>query len=182
MPAVAFRFRHRIVTLPRFGLGCAFAATVTMAGAASAQVVAGWAHESVSGVEFAYFTRQTEELTVRCKGPAVEVVYYVDAAVLDPALKGRSTVVLAVSLDNATDFLWTSSRLVAESGIISIGVGGSAASDLAHDLAAATRSIAVSILDGPPQADSVPYNRVDFPIYGAADSIKAAYAGCGIKY
>jgi hypothetical protein len=165
-------------------LSCALvlAAAVAAPAAASAQVVAGWSHEDASGVHFAYFTTPSTELTVRCKGASVEVVYYLDLATLDPALKGRANAVLSVVVDDSTDLLWTSSALVVETSVVSIGVGGRAASDLAHDFARAGRSIAVSILTGPPQNDSVQYNRALFPVYGAADAIKAAYAGCGIKF
>jgi hypothetical protein len=161
----------------------AVAATVAMAAVtASAQVVPGWTHEAASGVEFAFFTRAQQELTVRCKGRDVEVVYYIDAAALDPALRGLSNAVFAVVIDDSPELRWTDSRLVIDAGIVSVGIGGKPASDLAHDIAGAKASVVVSVLTGPPAADSVQYDRVPFPIYGAGDAIKAAYAGCGIPF
>jgi hypothetical protein len=158
------------------------AAIAAFDGSASAQVVAGWSHETAGGVEFAYYTKGLAELTVRCKGSAVEVVYYVDAAAIDPALKGRINAVFAVLLDDAPDVLWINSSLISEPGVVSIGIGGKDADELARQLATASRSILVSILTGPPQPTSPQYNTAQFPIYGAADAIKAAYAGCGLKY
>ena len=90
-------------------------------GSAWPQIVPGWAHESASGVEFAYYTLSNAELTVRCKGPFVEVVYYVDVAALDPGLKGKSSAVFAVAIDDEADFRWKSSSLVMEAGVTSIG-------------------------------------------------------------
>jgi hypothetical protein len=168
---------------PNPRLWCALAVAVAAtAGPAPAQVVQGWSHEAASGVNYAYFSMPAAELTVRCKGASVEVVYYLDLATLDPALTGRTSAVLSLVVDNSADLLWTTSNLVVETGIVSLGVGGRAASDLAHDFAGAASSIEVSILTGPPQNDSVQYNREQFPIYGAADAIKAAFAGCGIKF
>jgi hypothetical protein len=161
---------------------CVLAALAPAVGpnVASAQVVAGWSHETAAGVEFAFFTLRTEELTVRCKGQNVEV-YYVDMSALDPGLKGRPSAVFAVVVDGAAETLWTGSRLIAESNVVSIGVGGAMAADLTRRIAGAARNIQVSILVGPPQLDSVQYNVAHFPVHGAADAIKAAYAGCGIK-
>ncbi len=158
----------------------AFAATGTIP--ASAQNVAGWSHEDAKGVHFAYYATPQAELTVRCKGPDVEIVYYFDSAALDPALKGKANTVFAVIVDDAQDLLWSSTKLVVEAGVTSVGVGGRAASDLARDFATAARSIEVSLMTGPPQADSMQYNHREFPTYGAADAIKAAYAGCGIPF
>jgi hypothetical protein len=158
------------------------AVIVAFNGSASAQVVAGWSHEAAGGVEFAYYTKGLAELTVRCKGAAVEVVYYVDAAAIDPALKGHANAVMAVIVDDAPDLMWINSSLIGEPGVMSIGVGGRDADELARQIAAASRSIVVSILAGPPQPTTPQYNPSQFPIYGAADAIKAAYAGCGIRY
>jgi hypothetical protein len=150
--------------------------------AASAQVVAGWQHESAAGVEFAFFSLSTAELTVRCKGAAVEVVYYIDSAVLDPGLKGRGNAVFAVAIDDPTDIRWKSSTLQAEPDVVSIGVGGADADRLAHDVANAQRGVVVGLYATVPDASTPQYNTSQFPIYGAADAIKAAYAACGIKY
>jgi hypothetical protein len=161
----------------------ALGALLIVAGSgASAQVVAGWGRESVSGVEFAFFSGRGAELTVRCRGNAVEVVYYIDSAALDPALRNRATAVMAVLVDDSPEYVWKTSRLISEAGVASVGIGGEDANALAHDLGNAARRIVVGILTGPPQLGSVPYNTTEFPIYGAADAIKSAYAGCGIKY
>jgi hypothetical protein len=160
----------------------ALGASLIAAAGASAQVVAGWGRETVSGVEFAFFSGRGAELTVRCKGNAVEVVYFVNSAALDPALRNRLTAVMAVLVDDSPEYRWKTSRLISEPGVTSVGVGGEDANVLAHDLGNAARRIVVGILTAPPQLGSVPYNTTEFPIYGAADAIKSAYAGCGIKY
>src|SRR4029077_6117853 len=82
------RLRHSLLigglSMLRHRLSCLLTAAAIAAfdGSASAQVVAGWSHETAGGVEFAYYTKGLAELTVRCKGSAVEVVYYVDAAAI----------------------------------------------------------------------------------------------------
>jgi hypothetical protein len=161
-----------------------FALAVASGAPATAQVVAGWAHESASGVEFAFFTEvsRRQELAVRCKGPAVEVVYYMDAAALDPALKGRPDAIFAVALDDSAEYRWKSTRMISEPGVASIGIGGQDADLLARDFAAATRKIVVSIFTETPTPASNQYNTATFPIYGAADAIKTAFARCGIRF
>ena len=89
---------------------------------------------------------------------------------------------LAVAIDDSDEIQWIQSKLVAEPGVISIGVGGQPADQVTRSIAAATRAVAVSILTEPPKTDTVQYNRAQFPIAGATDAIKAAYAGCGIKF
>jgi hypothetical protein len=148
-----------------------------------AETAPGWQHESGDGgVNFAFYAGAQQELTIRCRGDAVEVVYYVDAATIDPALLGRLSAVLTVVIDDADEVQWIDSRLIAEPGVISIGVGGQPADDVARSIAMAERSVAVSILTGPPRSDSVAYNRALFPVTGAADAIKASYAACGIRF
>jgi hypothetical protein len=184
MTAAAFSSEHRAMSTRirrRAHAGAALLATLGCT-AASAQVVAGWQHESASGVEFAFFTLPTVELTVRCKGPAVEVVYYIDAAALDPTLKGRSNAVFAVAIDDPSDIRWKSTTLQAEPDVVSIGVGGADADGLAREFANAQRGIVIGVYATPPDASTPQYNTSQFPVFGAADAIKAAYAGCGIKY
>jgi hypothetical protein len=160
----------------------AAAAAVLLAGPSAAQVVGGWAYEKAVGVNFAYFTGDQQELSVRCKGKDVEVVYYIDPAVLDPALRKLSGVEFAVNVDDSDEIEWTDSHLIVESDVVYVGVGGQVAADLAHEIATANKIVVVSILTGPPSPNSMHYNRAGFPIHGAADAIKAAYAGCGIPF
>ena len=163
----------------------AISAVVLAASAAPApaQVVTGWEHEAgAGGVNFAFYTGANQELTIRCRNDAVEVVFYVDASTIDPMLVGRLSAVLAVVIDDSDEIQWIQSKLVAEPGVISIGIGGQAADQVTRSIAAATRAVAVSILTEPPKTDTVQHNRAQFPIAGATDAIKAAYAGCGIKF
>ena len=169
----------------RIGVPTALGALVAVAAAATpgrAQNVPGWEHEAEAGVQFAYFTGNARELTVRCKGAQVEVVFYIEATVVDPALRARDSAVLALVMDDRDDLEWIPTRLVPERDVVSIGVGGTAANGLAHDMANATKSIVVSVMTEPPKAGSVQYNRSQFPVFGAAAAIKAAYAACGIPF
>jgi hypothetical protein len=168
-----------------FALRAAMAAAVL--GAASsgalAQIVAGWERETTaSGIELAFFSRPDAELAVRCKGSAVEVFYYLREAALDPVLRGRNNAVLVFAIDDSADLLWRATAMFREPGVVSIGIGDRGADELARELVQAQRNIAVSILTAPPQLNSVHYNTNHFPIHGAADAIKSAYAGCGIRY
>jgi hypothetical protein len=164
-------------------LAVAMAVLAASAAPAPAEVVPGWEHEAAAGgVNLAFTTGDHQELTVRCRNDAVEVVFYVDASTIDPMLVGRLSAVLAVMIDDSDEFQWIQSKLVAEPGVISIGVGGPAADQVTRSIAGATKSVAVSILTEPPKTGTVQYNRAQFPISGAAGAIKMAYAGCGIKF
>jgi hypothetical protein len=160
----------------------AIALTAAASSPAGAQNVPGWVHEAAAGVQFAYFTGKDAELAVRCKGPQVEVVFYIDTRVADAALRDRTSGVLTMVVDGTDDLQWIQSRLVAETGVITIGVGGGAANDMAHTIANATKSVMVSVMTEPPKPDAVQYNRSQFPVFGAGDAIKAAYAACGMPF
>jgi hypothetical protein len=107
------------------------------------------------------------------------VVFYVETAALDPVLKGRPSAIFGIVIDDSDQVLWVEGKLIAEGSFTSIGVGGGAADQIARNIALATRSVAASILAMPPRTDVPQYNRAQFPIAGAADAIKTAYAGCG---
>jgi hypothetical protein len=158
------------------------AALVALAAPAAAQVVPGWSHEADAGIHFAYFAQRGAELAVRCKGSAVEVVLYMDSALLDPMLQTRTKAIFALVVDGSDRMQWVETRLVIERAVASIGVGGQNADRLARAIGAASDSIATSLFVTPPAPDAVEYNRTRFPVHGALDAIKAAYDGCGIAF
>lgn len=156
--------------------------TGSLAGPASAQIVAGWQHEAEAGVQFAFFSAADQELAVRCRGDEVEVVYYLAASALDPAIKGLPMADLGFIVDSSPNLVWIPSNVVVDGNVIQVGVGGDDANDLAHNFANAANSVVVSLFPMEPTVTSKPYNNTVFPIVGAADAIKAAYAACGIKF
>jgi hypothetical protein len=164
---------------------CGFVAAALSAVAVdhgSAQIVAGWTYEAGAGTHLAFFAARDRELLVQCRGNKVEVILYIDPAALDPALKDRRTAVFAVGIDDGNEVLWRETPILAETGVISVVIDGELADEIARAIAVATRSIAVAMLTEAPKISSAVYNRGQFPIHGAADAIKAAYAGCGITY
>jgi hypothetical protein len=163
-------------------LAIAAALAATLAAPAAGQVVPGWSHEADAGIHFAFYAQRGAELAVRCKGSAVEVVLYMDSALLDPMLQTRTKAIFAVVVDGSERMQWVETRLVIERAVASIGVGGQNADRLARAIGAASDSIATSLLVAPPGPDAVEYNRTVFPVHGAREAIKAAYDGCGIAF
>jgi hypothetical protein len=168
------------------------AAFVSMIGLAAAgiapvaaQAVSGWVSSTVGTHNFAQVTDRTDQLLVHCSGNAIEFAFYVDTATLDPALRGTKSAYLALIMDTSDQVSSVPGKLIADNtGKTSIGVGGAAAKELTHRIAAATRSVTASIMIDEPRLGSAAtlYNRVQFSIDGAADAIRAAYDGCGIPF
>jgi len=149
---------------------------------ALAQAPAVWQHEGDADVQFAFLSAADRELAVRCSGDQIEVVYYISVDALDPAIKGLSLADIAFLVDKSSDLIWVPSAVVLDGNVVQIGVGGDDANDLAHSFATATDSVVVSLFPMEPTPTSMPYNNAVFPVAGAADAIKAAYAACGIKF
>jgi hypothetical protein len=145
-------------------------------------------HSAVGAENTARYRDQSNELVIRCLGGALELVWYIDLRALEPALRGRTTAFFAMDIGDQT--LWFEGRLIADATTSSIGVGTRTANDFAHFIAEAKGSISLTLFTEAPSAGSLsgarrapdPYNRVQIPIDGAADAIKAAYAGCGIPW
>ncbi len=151
-------------------------------GLADAQIAQGWSQREAGGFHLASYKLPLAQLTVRCKGAAVEVIYEIAPDEFEIGVRGRPEAVMGVVIDGSSDLLWTTGNIGLDRTVASLTVGGQAAGELAHKLADAAREVVVSILIAPPDNNSVDYNRLEFPVDGAADAIKAAYAGCGIKF
>ena len=162
---------------------CAAGLSVLAVQPVAAQGNPGWSYFSVDAEHSARVSDGGDELVIRCKGMAREIVLYLDTTTLDPALRGQPSAVLAVVVDGAGSILWLRGRLIADGRRTSIGFANSNADQFAHSIALATRSVAASLLLGDqPRPDTPRYNSVQFPAAGAAAAIKAAYDGCGIPF
>jgi hypothetical protein len=139
-----------------------------------------WMHSAAGAENTARYREGSNEVVLRCLGGAIELVWYIDLRALESALRGRTTAFFAMEIGDQT--LWFEGRLIADATTTSIGVGTRTANDFAHFIAAATSGIGFSLLTTQPSVGAFRYNRVQVPIDGAADAIKAAYAGCGIPW
>jgi hypothetical protein len=136
---------------------------------------------SAAGAEHtARYNERGNELLIRCLGGALELVWYIDLPALEPAMRGRTSAFFALEIGDQT--LWFEGRLITDATTVSIGVGTRTANDFAHFIAGANGSITLSLLTTAPGIGSFRYNQLQVPLVGAAEAIKAAYAGCGIPY
>jgi hypothetical protein len=137
-------------------------------------------HSAAGAENTARYKDSNNEFVIRCLASSLEMVWYISLPKLEPALRGRTTAMFTLDIDDQT---WGfEGRLVTDATTASIGTGPRTANDFAHFIAEAKISLALSLLTEALSARSVRYNWVQVPIEGAADAIKAAYAGCGIPW
>jgi hypothetical protein len=152
-----------------------------LASAAAPAVTPRWTHSATpSGENSAFYRDRGTELIFRCLGSSVELVLYVDLGRIDPNVRAQRTAYMGLIVDD--NLYWFEGRLITDATTISIGAGGRAANDFAHYIANAARTVSTSVLTQPPGPGSLHYNYMEYPVEGAANAIKAAYAGCGIPY
>jgi hypothetical protein len=150
--------------------------------AVPAAAAAPWLYTANADVHSAAVGTRDGKLEVRCKGKTVEVAFYMASGDVDPAVGVRPSAIFALRVDNSDQVLWVQSKFVAAAGVTSVGFGGSGADQTARALANATQKVTASLMPEPPTQTTPQYNRTDFPLDGAADAIRAAYAGCGIAW
>jgi hypothetical protein len=172
------RVARQVAAAVRLAGGTIMAAVVAPVPAAAAS----WIYTAAADVHAASITDRDGKLEVRCKGRAVEIAFHFATAGLDAAMQERPSAIFGLTVDNSDQVLWVQTKFVMSGAETSIGFGGAAADQTARALTIATRKVAASLMTEPPSPATPQYNRTEFPLDGAADAIKAAFAGCGIAY
>ncbi len=140
-----------------------------------------WTHTVAGGENTVRYRDGGYELTFRCLGTSVELVLYVETRLLDTDIRGRANTFFALLLDDADIFSFQG-KMIVDGATTSIGSGGRTANDFVHYIAGAKSSVRTSLLTMPPGVGALHYNLKQYPLAGAAEAFKAAYANCGILF